>query len=331
MHWELETLLDKVPYPLLGLKVSLRIQEHLSRRYHLWMITDYESRCVRRKDLLEKLANELPQGAIRYSSKVVSIEESGPMKVVHLADGSTIRAKALIGCDGVNSVVANWLGLQKPVYSGRSAIRGFVEYPDKHGYQPKFHAFFGVDGNAEQDSLKLKQFVLNKASNVSKELFAVVERTTLDCISCAQLKLRLPWNVLLGNILKNNICVVGDALHPMTPDLGQGGCSALEDSVVIAKCLREALVKPITDRGVEQEDEDEDEEEFIKIKKGLEKYAKGRRWRSFTFISAAYLSGFIQESGSKVISFLRERFLAGVTIAVTLRMANYDCGKLTVS
>ncbi|XP_018633929.1 monooxygenase 2-like isoform X2 [Nicotiana tomentosiformis] len=288
---------------------------------------DYESRCVRRKDLLEKLENEVPQGVIRYSSKVVSIEESGPMKVVHLADGSIIRTKALIGCDGVNSVVANWLGLQKPVNSGRSAIRGFVEYPDKHGYQPKFHAFFGVDGNAEQDPIKLKQFVLNKASNMSKELSAVVERTTLDSISCAQLKLRLPWNVLTGNILKNNVCVVGDALHPMTPDLGQGGCSALEDSVVIAKCLGEALVKPIKDRGVGQEDEDE----FNKIKKGLEKYAKERRWRSFTFISAAYLSGFIQESGSKVISFLRERFLAGVTIAVTLRMANYDCGKLTVS
>ncbi|XP_075083691.1 monooxygenase 2-like [Nicotiana tabacum] len=210
------------------------------------------------------------------------------MKVVHLADGSTIRTKALIGCDGVNSVAANWLGLQKPVYSGRSAIRGFVEYPDKHGYQPKFHAFFGgglrfgflhsdenslywfctftpsavhFDGNAEQDPIKLKQFVLNKASTVSKELSVVVERTTLDCISCARLKLRLPWNVLLGNILRNNVCVVGDALHPMTPDLGQGVCSALEDSIVIAKCLGEALVKLIKDSGVGQEDKDENEDE----------------------------------------------------------------------
>ncbi|KAH0775264.1 hypothetical protein KY290_012401 [Solanum tuberosum] len=208
---------------------------------------EYESRCVRRKDLLETLANELPQGAIRYSSKVDSIEESGPLKLVHLADGSTIRTKALIGCDGVNSVVANWLGLQKPVYFGRSAIRGFVEYPEKHGYQPKFHTYFGggvrfgflpsdekslywfctftpsvvhFDGNAEQDPMKLKQFVLNKASNVSKELSTIIDRTTLNC----------------------------DALHSMTPDLGQGGCSALEDSVVIAKCLGEALIKPITEQ-----------------------------------------------------------------------------------
>ncbi|TMW86425.1 hypothetical protein EJD97_021398 [Solanum chilense] len=310
---------------------------------------EYESRCVRRKDLLETLANELPQGAIRYSSKVDSVEESGPLKLVHLADGCTIRTKALIGCDGVNSVVANWLGLQKPVYSGRSAIRGFVEYPEKHGYQPKFHAYFGggvrfgflpsdekslywfctftpsvvhFDGNTEQDPMKLKQFVLNKASNVSKELSTVIHRTTLDSISIAQLKLRVPWNVLFGNILKNNVCVVGDALHPMTPDLGQGGCSALEDSVVIAKCLAEALIKPIT----EQEDD-----ESMRIRKGLEKYAKERRWRSFTFISAAYLSGFIQESDNKIISFLRQHFLAGVTISVTLKIANFDCGKLAVS
>nr|XP_033508074.1 monooxygenase 2-like isoform X3 [Nicotiana tomentosiformis] len=118
-----------------------------------------------------------------------------------------------------------------------------------------------VDGNAEQDPIKLKQFVLNKASTVSKELSVVVERTTLDCISCARLKLRLPWNVLLGNILRNNVCVVGDALHPMTPDLGQGVCSALEDSIVIAKCLGEALVKLIKDSGVGQEDKDENEDE----------------------------------------------------------------------
>ncbi|XP_055801481.1 monooxygenase 2-like [Solanum dulcamara] len=310
---------------------------------------EYESRCVRRKDLLETLANELPQGTIRYSSKVDSIEESGHLKLVHLADGSTIRTKALIGCDGVKSVVANWLGLQKPVNSGRSAIRGFVEYPDKHGYQPKFHAYFGggvrfgflpsdekslywfctftpsvvhFDGNAEQDPMKLKQFVLSKASNASKELSTIIERTTLDSISCAQLKLRLPWNVLFGNILRNNVCVVGDALHPMTPDLGQGGCSALEDSVVIAKCLGEALIKPITEQ---------EEDEFMKMRKGLEKYAKERRWRSFTFISAAYLSGYIQESNNKAISFLRQHFLAGLTISVTLRIANFDCGRLVVS
>uniref|UniRef100_A0A7N2RDY8 Uncharacterized protein n=1 Tax=Quercus lobata TaxID=97700 RepID=A0A7N2RDY8_QUELO len=54
---------------------------------------DHEVRCVNRKLLLEALANELPSGTIRFSSKVVSIEESGFYKLVHLADGTIIKTK----------------------------------------------------------------------------------------------------------------------------------------------------------------------------------------------------------------------------------------------
>lgn len=35
--------------------------------------------------------------------------------------------------------------------------------------------------------------------------------------------------------------LVGDALHPMTPNLGQGGCVALEDGVVLARELKAAI------------------------------------------------------------------------------------------
>jgi 2-polyprenyl-6-methoxyphenol hydroxylase-like FAD-dependent oxidoreductase len=31
--------------------------------------------------------------------------------------------------------------------------------------------------------------------------------------------------------------LVGDAAHPMTPNLGQGACQAIEDAVVLARCL----------------------------------------------------------------------------------------------
>ena len=33
--------------------------------------------------------------------------------------------------------------------------------------------------------------------------------------------------------------MLGDAAHPMTPDLGQGACQAIEDAVVLADCLRD--------------------------------------------------------------------------------------------
>lgn len=42
---------------------------------------------------MEALERELPSGTIRYSSKVVSIEESGLFKLVYLADGAVFKTK----------------------------------------------------------------------------------------------------------------------------------------------------------------------------------------------------------------------------------------------
>ena len=53
-------------------------------------------RCVRRKFLLECLAKALPSGTIKFSSKVVAIEESGLLKLVHLADGTSIKTKVTV-------------------------------------------------------------------------------------------------------------------------------------------------------------------------------------------------------------------------------------------
>lgn len=52
-----------------------------------------EVRRVKRNMLVEALAKELRSGTIRYSSKVVCIEESGFYKLVHLADGTTFKTK----------------------------------------------------------------------------------------------------------------------------------------------------------------------------------------------------------------------------------------------
>lgn len=307
---------------------------------------DYDSRCIKRQEIVETLEKELPPGTIKYSSRLISIEEFGLYKLLHLADKTIIRTKVLIGCDGVNSVVAKWMGLPKPIDANRSAIRGYVEYPKAHEFEPKFCAYFGggvrigflpcdnkslywfctftpsavdYDEKIEGSPTKLKQFVLSLARNVSKESYNILERTSLDSLYCAKLKLRTPWNILMkDNIFKNNTCLVGDALHPMTPDIGQGGCSTLEDSVVLARCIKEAIFA-----------KNLEEAEFCKrIKVGLEKYAKERKWRIFNLISTSYLVGLAQESNGKVVSFLREKFLAQFTIETMLRMGDFDCGKL---
>lgn len=65
----------------------------------------HEVRCMKSKVLLEALEaiqKELLIGTIKFSSKVVTIEDWGCFKLVHIANSSNWKTKALIGCDGMN-------------------------------------------------------------------------------------------------------------------------------------------------------------------------------------------------------------------------------------
>ncbi|KAK8675749.1 hypothetical protein V6N13_033813 [Hibiscus sabdariffa] len=184
--------------------------------------------------------------------QVVSIEESGFFKRLHLADGIVLETKVLIGCDGGNSVVAKWLGLEKHVSTGRSIIRGHTRFEGGHGFGPKFRQFVGKG----------------------------VRSGFLPC----------------------NVCVSGDALHPMTLDLEQGVCSALEDGVVLVRCLFEALSK----LGGEEINEGE---EYKRIEMGLRNFPEKRRWRSFDLITTdtAYVVGFIHQNSGMIMNCLQKR------------------------
>lgn len=238
-------------------------------------------------------------------------------------------------------MVAKWLGLPKPILSGRSATRGLAEYPDGHGFGPEILQFIGHgfrsgvlpcsdtsvywnytwypspdEKDAEESVAKMRQHVLAKlrAAKIPPEALDVIERSEMSDVVSSPLRFRSPLALVRGSISRGNVCVAGDAFHPMTPELGQGGCSALEVGVVLARCLAEAFVG--SGGG------------SMSVEAALKKYVGERRWRAIRLVTAAYVVGFVQQSSNPVVKFLREKFLSGRLAKLMVDMADYDCGKL---
>uniref|UniRef100_A0A0C9S1E9 TSA: Wollemia nobilis Ref_Wollemi_Transcript_25519_1577 transcribed RNA sequence n=1 Tax=Wollemia nobilis TaxID=56998 RepID=A0A0C9S1E9_9CONI len=305
---------------------------------------NHELRAVQRSILLGTLAKELPAGTIRFNSKVVSIQqcENSSLKTIQLRDGAKIKAKVLIGCDGVNSVVAEWIGLQAPSLSGRSAIRGLATFPEGHKFENKVVQYWGDnlrvgfvpcndkdvywfitqkshphDSDIAHDPERILEFSVEKLGDFPEPIIDIVKKSQIDTLTLAPLCLRWPWAMLLGKLSKENVCVVGDAMHPMTPDLGQGGGATLEDAVVLGRCLGKALTAM---NGLEDKKG---------IEEALNNFVEERRWRAFWLISGAYLTGLVQQGyGGVIMRFIRDKFLAKKLSENILNQADFDCGEL---
>ncbi|CAL5027538.1 unnamed protein product [Urochloa decumbens] len=271
---------------------------------------DVRVRALDRKALLEALAEELPPGTMRFSSKLVSIDTEraaagAPETVVlRLDDGAVIRTKALIGCDGVHSVVARWLGLPDPASSGRSAVRGLSVFPGGHGVKRELRQFLSqglragmvpisdtdiywflvndtvpAEKDAAGDPAKtLREVTGDLAGHMPSEYLDVVRHTDHGNLSWAPLLYRNPFSILTCAAARGPVTVAGDAFHPMTPDMAQGGCSALEDAVVLARSLAAAATPA----------------------DGVAAYVAARRWRAAWLVAGAYLSGWVQQGGTNV-------------------------------
>ncbi|KAI5554345.1 hypothetical protein BDE02_19G005600 [Populus trichocarpa] len=261
------------------------------------------------------------------------------MAAVHLEDGTTIKSKVLIGCDGVHSFVARWLGLAELVHSGRSTVRGLAVFPQGHGFKQEFlffmdesdkagfvplndrelYWFFSSQGEKMSgEAEKMQRDVLEKCTEkFPSEYLDVVRHADLSSLSWAPLMFRPPWGIIFGKLSKGNVTVAGDAMHPMTPDLGNGGGASLEDAVVLGRHIGNSF---INNGGLIVPGD---------MAKAIDDYVKERRWRAAMVVTASYLSGRMQQGDKWWIKFLRDRALYKYFFGWLSRLVFvYDCGRL---
>jgi len=209
--------------------------------------------CTRRSDLLNALISALPADRVRLGHDFKHLERQKSSVGIHFSNGVSVEHDFLIGADGIRSRVRSQsVGVHEPIYRGYTVWRGLARLRGSLPSGSNSETWgrgkrFGILHTGAD------QFTWYATANTDPDHFDSIEGRQREL-----LRMFAGWhepveNLIAGTeegaILKNGaydlpplrrwghgrVMLLGDAAHPCTPNLGLGGCMALEDALVLAK------------------------------------------------------------------------------------------------
>lgn len=226
-------------------------------------------RTLRRATLYQVLHTEAARRgiAVRHGKRLVGAETvdsaAGKRVVATFADGSRAEGDLLIGADGLHSVTRALIDPAAPLprYTGQNTVCGYTRdaevplSPDTYTMIFGKQAFFGCtrapDGEVwwfantpgtELDRADPPAVTPGAWRERVAALFegddtpaAAIVRATGDRIIASNaydIATTPTWHT-------DTMVVLGDAAHAAAPNAAQGASMAIEDSIVLAKCLRD--------------------------------------------------------------------------------------------
>jgi salicylate hydroxylase/6-hydroxynicotinate 3-monooxygenase len=215
---------------------------------------------LHRGDLHAAIASIVPRQLIHLDQRLVGLEHVKDGVSLWFADGAHKKADALIGADGVHSLVREILfGSEKPRFTGRVAYRttfptgplGELDIGDNtKWWGPDRHiVVYFVKPNREEiyfvTSTPEAHFEVESWSSHGDietlrrayEDFHPQVRTVLAACQFVH-KWALVERDPQPRWGEDRIVLLGDACHPMTPYMAQGAAMAVEDAAVLSRCLQ---------------------------------------------------------------------------------------------
>ncbi|GIG30749.1 monooxygenase [Cellulomonas marina] len=213
---------------------------------------------VARAELQAMLMEELGAEHLRMGRRMVGIDDDGLRVTATFEDGSTATGDLLVGADGARSRTREYV-LGRPVerrYAGYVNFNGLVEVDEAVGPPDQWTTYVGDGKRVSVMPVAGGRFYFffdvplpaglpyerSRAREVLSEHFAGWAPPVHRLIRALdpQRTNRVEIHDLdpLPTWTRGRVALLGDAGHSTTPDIGQGGCSAMEDAVVLAMALQ---------------------------------------------------------------------------------------------
>jgi 2-polyprenyl-6-methoxyphenol hydroxylase-like FAD-dependent oxidoreductase len=211
---------------------------------------------VHRAELHRGLLELIDPAQLHLGAALADFSQDAAGVTARFADGSTARGDLIIGADGVRSRVRAQLhGDTPPRYAGYTAWRAVVPFDqelllpgESWGIGARFGQVPLADGRVYWFATASVPAGQRSRDGERAELLrrfaswhAPIPALIATAPESAILRHDIYDRPALARWGAGLVTLLGDAAHPMTPNLGQGACQALEDAAVLARCLSQGL------------------------------------------------------------------------------------------
>jgi len=200
---------------------------------------------------------------VEFGKKLAGLKTADSGATAVFEDGTQAEGDLVVGCDGIHSRTRRLIlpGAAEPDYTGLISFGGFARTagiphePAQHmvfgrkaffGYLVKpdgeVYWFGNLDYPGRPTRRELQSIPQEKWRRMLEDLYRDEIHPVPDIIRATESEIGVyPIYDLMtvSSWHSGPVVLIGDAIHATSPNAGQGASLALEDALVLAKCLRD--------------------------------------------------------------------------------------------
>jgi FAD-dependent urate hydroxylase len=213
---------------------------------------------VARTDLQQLLLNAFGAENVQLNSKCVGVEQDANSVTAIFEDGRKATGDVLVAADGTHSIIRKYI-------LGQAIERRYVGYVNWNGLVPASEDlapknswdiyvgehkrasmmpvggdrfYFFLDVPLPKGTVSQPETYREELTSFFKGWAAPVQRLIQRLDPTKTNRVEIHDIEPLQTLVRDRVALLGDAGHGTAPDLGQGGCQAMEDALVLATYLQ---------------------------------------------------------------------------------------------